>query len=65
MSAEAEKYTILEELIEVEKDLSKEVSKDLRDKDVEKFRTLADGDGTVNMNGMWKLKNKILEAIQK
>ena len=44
MSGEAEKETILEKLEEVEKVISEEVAKDIRDKVVENFQSLADGD---------------------
>jgi hypothetical protein len=44
---------------EIETIISKEVSKDLRDKIVKNFETLTNTDGTQNVNGMWTLKRKI------
>ena len=40
---------------DIETIISKEVSKDLRDKIVKNFETLTNTDGTQNVNGMWTL----------
>ena len=50
--------TTQNELDEVEDNISKEVSKDNRDKVMEAFRDLTDTDGSIHINGLWSLKNK-------
>ena len=49
----------LKELTEVEEEISSEVGKDNRDKVMDSFKTLADTDGTININGLWNLKKKV------
>ena len=53
------------ELDEIEEEISKEVSKDTRDKIIENFKTLAETDGSTNVNGMWNLKRKIFPKHSK
>ena len=53
------------ELDEVEDNISKEVSKDNRDKVMEAFRDLTDTDGSIHINGLWSLKNKTFQKHTK
>ena len=52
---EKEEEDISNKLDVVEASISKEVSKDARDK----IATLSNTDGTTNVNGMWTLKKKL------
>ena len=51
--------TTIEELENVEKEITSEISKENRDKVMESFKTLSETDGSININGMWSIKKKV------
>ena len=65
VSNQAEEDKIIDEIDKIEESISDEVAKDMRDKIVQYFETLANNDGTTNINGMWTLKRKIFPKHRK
>ena len=59
LKSSGEDNDVLEDLIDVEKEITNEVAKDNRDKVMDSFKTLADTNGTININGIWSLKKKV------
>ena len=49
----------IEELENVENEITSEISKENRDKVIESFKTLSETDGSININGMWSMKKKV------